>query len=171
MNNINTKKTTLAVAMMVAGLSFQASAFDTDQVQNAQTSYADQFNQLDANSNGVLNWTEAAKDKSLNKKHFAQADKNQDGALDKDEYAEIKSQLGQEKVSQVVSDSVITTKAKAKLMAEDSLKSLKISVETYQGEVILSGFVKDDVTKAKAEQLVAAIEGVKSVKNGLVVKG
>jgi len=171
MNYANIKRTTLILAMGAAGFSFHASAFDTDQVQDSQTSYAEQFNQLDVSGNGLLTWPEAAKDKSLNSKEFAKADKDHDGSLDKDEYAEIKTELGQKKVSQVVSDSVITTKAKAKLLAEESLKSLKISVETYKGEVILSGFVNNEATKAKAEEVVASIEGVKSVKNGLVVKG
>lgn len=170
MNYTNIKKTTLVLAMATVGFSFHANAFDTDQVQDTQTSYAEQFNQLDVSGNGLLTWPEASRDKSLNSKHFAKADKDHDGSLDKDEYAEIKTELGQQKVSQVVSDSVITTKAKAKLLAEESLKSLKISVETYKGEVILSGFVKDNATKAKAQEVVASIEGVKSVKNGLVVK-
>lgn len=171
MNYANIKRTTLVIAMTAASVSFHANAFDTDQVQDNQTSYAEQFNQLDVSGNGLLTWPEAAKDKSLNSKHFARADKDNDGSLDKDEYAEIKTELGQKKVSQVVSDSVITTKAKAKLLAEESLKSLKISVETYKGEVILSGFVRDEATKARAEEVVATIEGVKSVKNSLVIKG
>lgn len=170
MNNINTKKTTMAMMLLAAGVSFHASAFDTDQVQDAQASYAEQFKRLDTNSNDLLTMTEAEKDKSLNSKLFAQADKDNDGTLNKDEYAEVKTKVSEQKVSQVVSDSVITTKAKAKLLAEESLKSLKISVETYKGEVILSGFVANETMKAKAEQVVASVEGVKSIKNGLVVK-
>ena len=69
-----------------------------------------------------------------------------------------------------MSDSVITTKAKATLLKEESLKSLKISVETHKGEVILSGFVNDETMKAKAAEVVKNIEGVKSVVNSLVVK-
>jgi hypothetical protein len=38
-------------------------------------------------------------------------------------------------------DSVITNKVKALLAEDDFLKSLQISVETYQGTVLLSGFV------------------------------
>ena len=34
MNNINTKKTTMALMMIAAGMSFHANAFDTDQVQD-----------------------------------------------------------------------------------------------------------------------------------------
>lgn len=171
MNNINTKKTTMALMMIAAGMSLHANAFDTDQVQDAQASYAEQFKRLDINSNNLLTMTEAEKDKSLNSKLFAQADKDNDGSLTKDEYAEVKTKVSEQKVSQVVSDSVITTKAKAKLLAEESLKSLKISVETYKGEVILSGFVANETMKVKAEQVVASVDGVKSIKNGLVVKG
>jgi len=36
--------------------------------------------------------------------------------------------------------------------------------------VILSGFVANETMKAKAEQAVASVEGVRSIKNGLVVK-
>ncbi len=43
MNDINTKKTTMALMMIAAGMSFHANAFDTDQVQDAQASYAEQF--------------------------------------------------------------------------------------------------------------------------------
>ena len=69
------------------------------------------------------------------------------------------------------SDTWITTKVKARLLEEEALKSLKISVETHKGEVLLSGFVADSTLKSKAEELVSSVEGVKSVKNAIVVKG
>ena len=65
---------------------------------------------------------------------------------------------------------MITTKAKAEILATKDLKSLQISVETYKGEVILSGFVDSEAAKTKAEAVVTKIEGVKSVKNSLVVR-
>jgi len=167
---INLRKTTLAVALLVAGFSYNAMAFDTDEVQNDQAAYAEQFDNLDASGNGLLTWSEAAKDKSISNKVFTNADKDHDGTLDKDEYAQVKTEVGQKRVGQVVSDSVITTKAKAKLLAAEEFKSLKISVETHKGEVILSGFVNNAEDKDKAEQVVSQIEGVKSVKNSLVVK-
>ena len=73
-------------------------------------------------------------------------------------------------VGSVIEDSVITTKAKAKILATEHLKTLQISVETHLGEVILSGFVDSAMAKAKAEEVVLSIEGVKSVKNGLEVR-
>lgn len=74
-------------------------------------------------------------------------------------------------VGVVVDDSLITTKAKAKILATKDLKTLQISVETRQGEVTLSGLVDNEAVKMKAEQVVSEIEGVKSVRNGLEVKG
>ncbi len=73
-------------------------------------------------------------------------------------------------VGMVIDDSVITTKAKAEILRTKELKSLQISVETRQGEVLLSGFVDNEAAKMKAEEVVSKIEGVKSVINGLEVK-
>lgn len=73
-------------------------------------------------------------------------------------------------VGMVIDDSIITTKAKAEILGTKELKSLQISVETRQGEVILSGFVDNEAAKMKAEEVVSKIEGVKSVTNALEVK-
>lgn len=58
----------------------------------------------------------------------------------------------------------------AKILATEHLKTLQISVETYLGEVVLSGFVDSAMAKVKADDVVLSIEGVKSVKNGLEVR-
>ena len=73
-------------------------------------------------------------------------------------------------VGMVIDDSIITTKAKAEILGTKELKSLQISVETRQGNVILSGFVDNEAAKLKAEEVVSKIEGVKSITNGLEVK-
>ncbi len=123
------------------------------------------------NANHTLNWTEAKADKVLKKQDFKAFDHDKDGTLTYDEYAELKTQTGQKAFKTTMSDSWITTKVKARLLEEESLKSFKISVETHKGEVLLSGFVADNTLKDKAEQLVATVAGVKSVKNAIVVKG
>jgi osmotically-inducible protein OsmY len=69
-----------------------------------------------------------------------------------------------------VDDSVITTKVKAKLAANDFLKSFQISVETYKGAVQLSGFVNSQQAVDKAVEIAKGVDGVKSVKNDLIVK-
>jgi hyperosmotically inducible protein len=70
----------------------------------------------------------------------------------------------------VVDDSVITTKIKSKIAADDLLKAFQISVETHKGVVELSGFVDSQKTKDRAGQIARSVEGVKSVKNALILK-
>ena len=69
-----------------------------------------------------------------------------------------------------VDDSVITTKVKSLLAADDFLKSFQISVETYKGIVQLSGFVDSQRAVDKAVQIARSVNGVRSVKNTLIVK-
>ena len=76
----------------------------------------------------------------------------------------------QESTGEYVDDSVITTKVKSLLAADDFLKSFEISVETYKGTVQLSGFVSSQQAVDKAVQITRSVKGVKSVKNDLIVK-
>ena len=69
-----------------------------------------------------------------------------------------------------IDDSVITTKVKSLLAEDDFLKSFQISVETFKGTVQLSGFVNSQKAVDKAVEIVRSVEGVKSVKNNLIVK-
>jgi len=75
-----------------------------------------------------------------------------------------------ESTGEYVDDSVITTKVKAKLADDDFFKSFQISVETYKGIVQLSGFVNSQQAVNKAGEIVRTVQGVKSVKNDLIVK-
>lgn len=171
MKSIYTLKTaTLAVALAFAATSITAMAFNTDEVKEGQAPLAAEFSKLDTSANGLLTLEEASKDKLFTKNHFAKADVDSDGTLDQNEYANYKSAAQQKVVARVVDDSVITTKAKAEILATKDLKSLQISVETRKGEVILSGFVDNEAAKMKAEEVVSKIDGVKSVKNSLEVK-
>jgi len=75
-----------------------------------------------------------------------------------------------ESTGEYIDDSVITTKVKSLLAADDFLKSFQISVETYQGTVQLSGFVNSQKAIDKAGEVVRSVKGVKSLKNNLIVK-
>jgi osmotically-inducible protein OsmY len=75
-----------------------------------------------------------------------------------------------ESSGQYIDDSVITSKVKTQLAADDFLKSFQISVETYKGVVQLSGFVDSQTAVDKAGQITRSVGGVKSVKNNLNVK-
>ena len=76
----------------------------------------------------------------------------------------------QESTGEYVDDSVITTKVKSLLAADDFLKAFQIGVETYKGIVQLSGFVDSQKAVDKAAEITSSVKGVKSVKNNLIVK-
>ena len=69
-----------------------------------------------------------------------------------------------------IDDTLITTRVKAALVADPELKATEIKVDTYKGTVQLSGFVAAPDHIPKAAQLTRGIEGVRSVKNDIVVK-
>ena len=69
-----------------------------------------------------------------------------------------------------VDDSVITTKVKAAIFNESTLKSAEINVETFKGEVQLSGFVSSRADADKAAEVARSIKGVTSVKNDMRLK-
>ena len=75
-----------------------------------------------------------------------------------------------ESTGQYVDDSTITTKVKAAIFNEPGLKTLQITVNTYKGEVQLSGFVDSAQSVTKAGEVARSVNGVISVKNDLVVK-
>jgi hypothetical protein len=66
-------------------------------------------------------------------------------------------------------DSEITAKAKAALLAEPGMQSLKITVVTKDGVVTLTGASDTTDNKDKATKLIKQIEGVKSVINNLKI--
>jgi osmotically-inducible protein OsmY len=76
----------------------------------------------------------------------------------------------QSSAGEYVDDSVITTKVKSLLAADDFLKSFQIGVESFKGEVQLSGFVNSQKAVNKAVEITRSVKGVTSVKNSLVVK-
>mgnify|MGYP001351599309 FL=1 len=69
-----------------------------------------------------------------------------------------------------VDDSVITTKVKAAIFNEPTLKSAEINVETFKGAVQLSGFVSSQAAINKAVAVARTVAGVTSVKNDMRLK-
>ena len=67
-------------------------------------------------------------------------------------------------------DSTITTKVKSAILMDSSLKVLQINVETFKGEVQLSGFVDSAKSATKAAEVARGVKGVVKVKNDLIVK-
>jgi len=76
----------------------------------------------------------------------------------------------QEGTGEYVDDTVITTKVKAAIFNEPSLKSAEINVETFKGVVQLSGFVSSPAAETTAVEVARRVGGVKSVKNDMRLK-
>lgn len=75
-----------------------------------------------------------------------------------------------EGTGEYVDDSVITTKVKAAIFNDSTLKVNEINVETFKGVVQLSGFVRSQTDINKAVQIARGVAGVKSVKNDMRIK-
>ena len=73
----------------------------------------------------------------------------------------------QEGTGEYIDDSVITTKVKAAIFNEPTLKSSEINVETFKGVVQLSGFVNSQADINKATEIARSVKGVTSVKNDM----
>ncbi len=76
----------------------------------------------------------------------------------------------QEGTGEYVDDTVITTKVKALILEEPTLKAAEINVETFKGIVQLSGFVSSKAAENKAVEVARSVGGVKSVKNDMRLK-
>jgi len=77
---------------------------------------------------------------------------------------------GRETTGQYVDDTTITTKVKAQIFDDPTLKVLQVNVETMKGVVQLSGFVDSKQSEARAVSIARQVKGVVSVKDDLVVK-
>jgi osmotically-inducible protein OsmY len=75
-----------------------------------------------------------------------------------------------ESAGEYIDDSVITTKVKAEILNDPSLKYFQISVKTFKGIVQLSGFVDSAQAVRRAGEVASGVRGVSSVRNDLIVK-
>jgi osmotically-inducible protein OsmY len=75
-----------------------------------------------------------------------------------------------EGTGQYIDDVAITTKVKAAIFNEASLKSSEINVETFKGRVQLSGFVRSQANINEAVAVTQRVGGVVSVGNDMRLK-
>lgn len=75
-----------------------------------------------------------------------------------------------ESTGQYMDDTTITTKVKAAIFNEPTLKSSEINVETFKGRVQLSGFVSSRADIDRAIVVAEGVSGVGSVTNSMRVK-
>jgi hyperosmotically inducible protein len=80
------------------------------------------------------------------------------------------STKNQEATGEYIDDTVITAKVKAAILHDPELHSAEINVETYKGDVQLSGFVSSEIIAHNAQKIAGSIKGVKSVYNDMRIK-
>jgi osmotically-inducible protein OsmY len=76
----------------------------------------------------------------------------------------------QQPADEAIDDGVVTAKVKAKLIEDPVTKAHQINVETFKGNVQLSGFVETEQARSRALQLAKSTAGVKNVKDALEVR-
>ena len=77
---------------------------------------------------------------------------------------------GQSTVGAYVDDATITTQVKGRFIDNKDVDAASIHVETLNGTVMLSGFAKSSTERTTAENIARDVNGVKAVKNGIVVR-
>ena len=80
------------------------------------------------------------------------------------------AKLPNESTGEYIDDAVITTKVKASIVDQPTLKTLEISVETFKGTVYLRGAVASQANIDKAVEVARSVGGVRSVKSELRVR-
>jgi hyperosmotically inducible protein len=74
-----------------------------------------------------------------------------------------------ESVGQNVDDTTVTSSVKAKLVADKAANLTRVSVNTVNGTVYLTGIVDTSEQKTRAAQLASEAKGAKRVVNNLQV--
>jgi osmotically-inducible protein OsmY len=75
--------------------------------------------------------------------------------------------LGEKSAGQTVDDAAIVSKAKAAFALDHTVKAMNVSVDSYKGDVQLSGVAKTPDEARRAEEIVRALKDVRSVKNDI----
>lgn len=160
--------TILLSANLASFSAVNAYAIDT-QDSIVQSPTTREFRQLDRNNDNKLSSTEVKADSDF-AHGFSKADTNHDGTLSLDEYGTYKSAMQKARMESFLDDSSITARVKAEILKDNGIKGISISVETYHGRVILSGFVDNQQQVQRAVQVASGVRGVSAVKNSLIVK-
>lgn len=158
----------LGVTALAWSIPFARSAEPQPGVIQPQANSAE-FVRLDANRDGLLSFSEI---RHMDEYHepFAQADANRDGRLDATEAIKAHQLYERALAARYAQDAWITAKVKTALLREKGLDSMDVSVETFDNQVLLSGFVADVEQKKKALLVASTVAGVQGVKDGLATR-
>lgn len=124
-----------------------------------------EFTLLDRNRDATISRVEALANQDVLKR-FSAFDTDRDGHLSEAEFAALREDIQR----QALLDAAVTARVKAALLAERGIPSLSISVETYEGRVQLTGFVKSPDIVSRAGRVTAGVNGVRTVHNNIGVR-
>jgi hyperosmotically inducible periplasmic protein len=99
--------------------------------------------------------------------HAADHNKDQKGEQHREQH---KDQSHNRTMGQVVDDSTITAKVKAKHAEDKMVSAMRINVDTREGVVLLTGEARTEGEMKRAETLAKQVDGVKSVTNKIELR-
>ena len=82
---------------------------------------------------------------------------------------QLHAKSGERSAGQMVDDGVTTTRVKTAIGSAELSQGVKINVDTYNGTVLLTGFVDSAEDKEKAGAMAAKDANTKKVINGIYV--
>ncbi len=77
---------------------------------------------------------------------------------------------GQESIGAYVDDAAITMTVKSRMVEDKTVDAAAITVETANGNVVLSGVARNVLEKSTAESIAMKVTGVKTVQNNVAVR-
>jgi hyperosmotically inducible periplasmic protein len=77
---------------------------------------------------------------------------------------------GQSSVGQYVDDATITARVKKRFAEDPQVAATRISVETLNGTVQLSGFAVSDTERLRAAEIARSVPDVRDVRNDVIVR-
>jgi hypothetical protein len=158
---------TIRLAALAVALS---AAFGAASVNAADPSMPNpKFRALDKNGDGFITRDEVVGTRWY-QGAFTQADENSDGRLDQTEFTKAEAIQDRASGANYANDTVIKTKVKTALLRAKNLKSRDLDVEVVGGEVLVSGFVRDETQRSIALQAASSVGGVTGVKDAMLVR-
>lgn len=127
------------------------------------------FKSVDGNGDGMVSLEEFV-GQGGQEQAFREGDANRDRRLNSEEYTKARANNDRIKAGKYIDDAWITAKIKALLLKDEGVKGLAVNVETRQGAVQLSGWVNTPAQIVRAEKIALGVDGVKAVRNDLLVK-
>lgn len=149
--------------VLITGVAVLALVVGCDTATNTNTNVAVSNANVNTNANANANTNANTSRRTVNANIS-----REEYERDKESFAEDAKRLGRT-IGTGANDGWLWTKTRAVLATTDDLRDSTINVDVDNSAVTLSGTVATQAQKTKATQVTKSVEGVKSVKNNLVV--